>query len=466
MKKVIFLSSVVLICVVAFAQFEHPDLKSGKKQIRSVVIMPVQAEINRVSMKGPEPMVEESRRVEKDLTPVIAEVMKNLGCKVKDTAATPEELASDPELKYVIDDLQKQFDASMEQMVKKSKDVRKGRFTLGDTVTKLPAGENADALVFVRAAGQVLTGGKKAFGLLIGGPAFDMVQIHLGVVDAKNGDILYFAKPFLLKNLAKDPADARDGIVKSFKNFAKANQLGLVAADNSGASTASSVRATASAIEAKSSNAENKADAPSAPASNVDEVIAARSPSDLTTTKPPLEASSTAIPLTSATPNVKEIPSSSLAASGPKVYVFVLRTENHVKRSDADVFEKAMHGLADYLKAKNIAVASDTSGTLNHADYTISMDRVLEAARYSKAASVLYVSVDRPTTKWIEFKVQCLDMNGKEFWTAKAGSGGGFSGGHGLRVGLEHLQAELDKHVGQPGLPVATLTPSPTSQGK
>jgi hypothetical protein len=123
----------------------------------------------------------------------------------------------------VVDDLQKQFDATTNEMVRKSKDVRKGRFSLGDNVAKLTQGENVDALVFVRASGQVLTGGKKAFGMLVGGAAFDMVQILIGVVDAKNGDVLYFSKPVMLKNLAKDPADTKKGMEKSFKNFTKAN---------------------------------------------------------------------------------------------------------------------------------------------------------------------------------------------------------------------------------------------------
>lgn len=224
MKKILF-TAFLLFAVAACAQFEHPDFKSGKKHINSVVVMPVQAEISRLSMKGPEPMVEESRRVEKELTPVITEVLTKLGCKVNETAASPEVLAEDPELKYVIDDLQKQFDVTMEQMVRKSKDVRKGRFSLGDSVTKLPAGENVDAILFVRAAGQVLTGGKKAFGMFIGGPAYDTVAINVGVVDSKTGDVLYFAKPFMLKNLAKDPKQAQSGLQKSFKNFGKANAV-------------------------------------------------------------------------------------------------------------------------------------------------------------------------------------------------------------------------------------------------
>lgn len=225
MKKTFLFAVAFLLAVSAQAQFEHPDLKTGKKHVNSMLMLPVHVEITRVSMKGPEPMIEESRQVEQTLTPVISEVIHKLGCKVDDSALTPKMLQDDAELRYVVDDLQKQFDSTTSEMVRKSKDVRKGRFSLGDNVLKLPSGEKVDALVFVRASGQVLTGGKKAFGFLVGGNVYDVVQILIGVVDSKSGDVLYFSRPVMLKNLAKDPADTRKGIEKSFKNFVKANTL-------------------------------------------------------------------------------------------------------------------------------------------------------------------------------------------------------------------------------------------------
>jgi hypothetical protein len=226
-RKLFLLLTLLAATGTATAQFEHPDLKSGKKHVTNIILMPIQAEINKVGMKGPEPMMEESRRVEKEMTPVVVDVLRKLSCSVDDKALGPEVLASDSELRYIVDDLQKQYDATTIQMVKKSKDVRKGRFSLGDSVAKLPGGEKADALLFVRASGQVLTGGKKAFGWLVTGQVFDVVQMLFGVVDARTGEVLYFAKPVMLKNLAKDPGETASGIEKSFKNFAKANAVAV-----------------------------------------------------------------------------------------------------------------------------------------------------------------------------------------------------------------------------------------------
>ncbi len=225
--KASLVAALVLLCSVqALAQFEHPDLKSGKKQVRSLLFMPAQVKLTRVGMKGAEPMMEESRQTEIDLSSVIANVLQQLGYKVNREALAPAVLEKDSDLRYAVDDLQKKFDDELRRMSRKAKDVRKGRFTLGDEVTKLPAGEGVDALLFVRAEGQVLTGSKKAFGLLVAGAAFDMAMMHFGVVDAKTGDILYFARPVALRNLAKDSEKTEGVVKKSFKNFAKASPAG------------------------------------------------------------------------------------------------------------------------------------------------------------------------------------------------------------------------------------------------
>lgn len=222
-NSVVAVLVVLLASAVAHAQFEHPDLKSGKKQIRSLAILPVHAEITKVGMKGGEPMMEESRDVEKRLAPVVAAVLEKTGCVVLAGAFAPEAFEKNPDLRYAVDDAQKQFDDVMKLLVRKSKDVRKARFALGDSIGKLNVTGDPDALVFVRASGEVLTGGKKAFGWVVGGQKFDMAQVQIGVVDARTGDVLYFAKPLMLKNLAKDTEEARSGIEKSFKNFVKYN---------------------------------------------------------------------------------------------------------------------------------------------------------------------------------------------------------------------------------------------------
>jgi hypothetical protein len=185
------------------AQFEHPDLKSGKIQVHSLLLMPAQVQLTRIGMKGAEPMMDESRQTERDISSGVGSVLQELGYNLNQEALAPAVLEKDSDLRYTVDDLQKKFDDELHRMNRKAKDVRKGRFTLGDEVTTLAAGEGMDALLFVRAEGQVLTGGKKTFGVLVGGSVWDVAIMHFGVVDAKTGDVLYFARPVALRNIAQ-----------------------------------------------------------------------------------------------------------------------------------------------------------------------------------------------------------------------------------------------------------------------
>jgi len=225
--KVSVIAGLILLCsVLALGQFANPDLKSRKKQVHSLLFMPAQVKLTKVGMKGADAMTEESRQAELALSPVIVRVLQQLGYKVDQESLAPAVLEKDPDLRYAVDDLQKKFDDELQRMKRKVKDVRKGRFTLGDEVTKLPAGEGVDALLFVRAEGQVLTGGKKALGILVAGPKNDVATMHFGVVDAKTGDVLYFAQPVALRNIAKDSEKTAGVVKKSFKNFAKVSPPG------------------------------------------------------------------------------------------------------------------------------------------------------------------------------------------------------------------------------------------------
>lgn len=57
----------------------------------------------------------------------------------------------------------------------------------------------------------------------MGGGSNDTAFMHFGVVDAKTGDVLYFARPVALRNIAKDSEKTAEVVKKSFKNFAKSS---------------------------------------------------------------------------------------------------------------------------------------------------------------------------------------------------------------------------------------------------
>ena len=197
------------------AQVVHHDLNSGKKQIRSIVLMPPVVNLVRISMKGAEAMNEESRNHELPLALEVETALQERGYPLDRGALSREALAKNPEERYAVDDLQKRFDGQLDLIRHKSKDVRKGRFGLGDDVARLSLKDDVDALLFVRARGQVLTGNKKAFRSVVAGVNGDAVVLNLGIVDARTGEMLYFCKSTLRTSMADQPDEIASGIAKA-----------------------------------------------------------------------------------------------------------------------------------------------------------------------------------------------------------------------------------------------------------
>lgn len=204
------------------AQFIHPKIKSKETTIRRVVILPAKVNVVRDSMKGPEGMAAESDQLSVRVAEMVTEVLS----KKKNVVTVPNPAAAaegEDQQKYNIADFQTKFDDLLPKIIKKRSDVKKGRFSMGDEVLNLNLDKNADAIIFIRGAGQKLTGGKTAFRLFVGGmPAYLMLQI--GIIDARNGEVLVYTDPVLVG----DPTTAVDRLRKALeKGFKKIPEVKL-----------------------------------------------------------------------------------------------------------------------------------------------------------------------------------------------------------------------------------------------
>ena len=178
------------------AQFLHPKISSKQTTIRHVVILPAKVTVVRDSMKGPEGMVAESEQLSARVETMLSEVLatKHVTTGNGPAAASGEQ---DTQQKYTIADIQSKFDDLLPKVMKKRKDVKQGRFSLGDEVLNLNLDKNADAIVFIRGEGKKLTSGKTAFTLLVGGvPAY--LKLMIGIVDARTGEVLLYTDPILV----------------------------------------------------------------------------------------------------------------------------------------------------------------------------------------------------------------------------------------------------------------------------
>jgi hypothetical protein len=223
-RKVVFrMAGVFLLFVLPgtlAAQYQHPDLKSGKMVVKNILILPPEASLVKSGMKGNEPLVAESHGLELGLSSIVRQMLADKGCNILPDALSSDALDQNPDLKYALSDLQTRYDKMQILLRKKPKDVRHGRFSLGDEVANFSPGAAADALVFVRANGVIETSGKKAFVVLTGmGVTYNRVALDISVVDARSGTILYFAKPGSGGDFVGKPDSMKEAIDRSFSDF-------------------------------------------------------------------------------------------------------------------------------------------------------------------------------------------------------------------------------------------------------
>jgi hypothetical protein len=213
---------VVLCCLFAqedaTAQYLNPKIAEKKVTIRSAVILPAKVEITKESAKGAEMMVAESAQVSGSVTEAVGQALQQ---KKINVAANPFEPASmDDSRKYQLADIQTRYDALLPKLLKKSKDVKKARFTLGDEVMLLNVHRDADVLVFIRGQGRVFTKGKTAFSIInIFNLDFPFTLITVGIVDARSGEVLAFTKPMSASKVIKNKKALNKMIEKSLKKL-------------------------------------------------------------------------------------------------------------------------------------------------------------------------------------------------------------------------------------------------------
>ena len=200
------------------AQFIHPKIKSKETTIRSIVVLPAKVNVVRDSMKGPEGMAAESDELSLRVESMLAEVLS----KKKHITALPAKAQAvegdAQQQQYNVADFQTKFDDLLPKIMKKRSDVKKGRFSMGDEVLNLNLDKGADAIVFIRGEGKKLTSGKTAFRLLVGGGPPAYLRLHIGIIDARSGEVLLYTDPIFMG----DPTTAVDRLRKALeKGFKK-----------------------------------------------------------------------------------------------------------------------------------------------------------------------------------------------------------------------------------------------------
>lgn len=162
---------------------------SGKFPIHSACMMPPQAQLAKIGMKGAEEMSKESDNWATTLETLVESQLQFDGIKIGSATDPLSSGASNAEIRSVISQIQEKYSSVAPLMRKKPGGISKSAYTLGDQVAMLPCSENSDVLIFVQGVGQLVTPNRSSMSLLIGGPVEDAVLL-LTFADAKTGEIV------------------------------------------------------------------------------------------------------------------------------------------------------------------------------------------------------------------------------------------------------------------------------------
>jgi len=202
---------ILLVPVPASGQRLHPRLKEAKpvdaKQVLSrIIVLPAQVSLSKDGMKGGESLEKEAAAATPIIEKAMAKALTTKNLTVLESLFTPERLRNDEKLKYALADLQRNYHELLIKISKKQKDIEKGRFSLGDQVLLLNQDDNIDAFVFIDAAGQRKSGGKKAMGIALLNPFMIMPLyfIRIGIIDARNGDVLAYDQVITTYDFGKE----------------------------------------------------------------------------------------------------------------------------------------------------------------------------------------------------------------------------------------------------------------------
>ncbi len=201
------------------AQYLHPKVSGKEINIRNVVVLPARVEIVKQSMKGPEGMAAESDLLSTRVTQLIIESLAAKRMSAS-TGASTNSGEADIQRKYQLSDIQSRYDALLPKIIKKPKDVKKGRFSLGDEVLNLNLDKSTDAIVFVRGHGQKLTKGMTTFSILTMSLNLPYLALTIGIVDAHTGEVLVYANPVAVADATgQNEKPLRTAIDKSLKKL-------------------------------------------------------------------------------------------------------------------------------------------------------------------------------------------------------------------------------------------------------
>lgn len=208
--------------------YEDSKITSGEFQIHTACMMPIQGKLSKSTMKGAEGMSKQEDLWTTTMENLVEAHMKTAGVQILQATDPLASGASDDEIRQVILQLNQKYGEISTQVDRHPKDIRKSRFTMGDSVALLPCSAKADVIVFVESQALVTSGGKKAMGLFDAGAGSSYAVLAITMADAKTGQVLALSRMSNIEQFGEKFVDQPEDVFgQSLDKQFKKLQIGL-----------------------------------------------------------------------------------------------------------------------------------------------------------------------------------------------------------------------------------------------
>lgn len=129
--------------------WEHAAFASGSRRPARLLVLPPVSSMVRAHVNEGEPMIAETAVLERHLAELTAARLRQGGYDVE--ILTPADLEGDRELADLVERFQARANETLSVAVQSPRDVRRGRFSLGDVAAPLAAATDAEGFLVLRA---------------------------------------------------------------------------------------------------------------------------------------------------------------------------------------------------------------------------------------------------------------------------------------------------------------------------
>jgi hypothetical protein len=130
------------------------------------------------------------------------------------------------------------------------------------------------------------------------------------------------------------------------------------------------------------------------------------------------------------------------------------RTSAHLQYSSREVFQAIVDDLLLFLKSNRVPLANSAANQSFLTEDTVSVYSLTDVAKNVGASHLVFVLVDRPTSKWVKISVMCYEPDGGLLWQEKSQAGGGVTSKGQIEKALKQLEEQLLVRINASQLPV------------